>query len=247
MKIGPYEIVAEVGRGGMGIVFRARTPEGREVAVKVLKAGATKAMASRFDRERRLQGQLGEEQGFVPLLDAGDGPEGPYLVMPFLPGGSLRDRLEKGRLEIGECESIGHALAEAVGAAHAQGLVHRDLKPENVLFQKESGSFEAWEGSLSRGKPLVADLGLAKHFDPESKGASGTVQISKSGVALGTFGYSAPEQLRDSKQAGPPADVFAIGAIVYECLAGKPACQASSIGELVQRGIAGTKEPLARA
>src|SRR6185369_16386899 len=89
---------------------------------------------ARFDRERRLLGSFGVEDGFVALLDAGDAPEGPYLVMPFVPGGTLRQKLAHGWLSIDEVVGIGTALGVALGRAHGRGVIHRDLKPENVLF-----------------------------------------------------------------------------------------------------------------
>ncbi len=151
MRIGPYEVLGELGRGGMGVVFRARGPGGGEVALKLL-ARADGAAFARFDRERRLLASLGEEEGFVGLLDAGTAREGAWLVMPLVPGGTLADRLEAGPLGVEETVALGTQLARALGAAHARGIVHRDVKPENILF-------------AASGRPLVADLGIAKHFD----------------------------------------------------------------------------------
>src|SRR5579883_3364019 len=159
MRLGAYEDLVEIGKGGMGVVFRARGPRGA-VAIKVLSRGDPEEVAL-FSRERRLLELLGEREGFVPLLDAGGPPEAPrpYIVMPFLPGGTLRDRLRAGKLEIAETLELGKRLARALGAAHGRGIVHRDVKPENVLF-------------TARGKPLLADLGLAKHFDRSVEGGS---------------------------------------------------------------------------
>src|SRR5262245_49828482 len=142
MNIGPYEILGELGRGGAGAVFRARRPDRTEVAVKVLHAvpgGKSGEPAfARFERERRLLGELAREGGFVPLLDAGEGPRGPWLVMPLLEGGTLRGRLaDGGSLPTAEAVALVRALALAMGRAHARGIVHRDLKPENVLFDRE--------------------------------------------------------------------------------------------------------------
>ncbi|MBI3724162.1 protein kinase, partial [bacterium] len=238
MRIGNYEMVSELGRGGMGIVFLARSPEGRDVAIKVMKAGASRDSLARFQRERRLQTSLGEAEGFVPLLDAGDarqptGASFPYIVMPYLPGGSLRERLFAGPLGLDQAERLARALAAALAAAHERGVVHRDLKPENVLFTED-------------GRALVADLGLAKHFDADGGGASSSIVVSKTGAALGTFGYSSPEQLADSKHAGPAADVFAFGAILYESLTGKPAFEGSSLSELIAKVLAGSYVPVAQ-
>jgi serine/threonine-protein kinase len=226
MRIGRYEVLAEIGRGGAGRVVRARSPEGGEVAIKVLLEAGDEGQRARFLREAQLLGDLGEAHGFVPVLDRGKTAEGPFIVLPFLAGGTLRARLAKGALGVEETVSLGLALARAVGAAHARGIVHRDLKPENVLFTKD-------------GRPLVADLGLARQrFGAES--------LTQSGVVGGTLGYMPPEQLDALRAAGPPADVFALGAILYECLAGKRAFEAKGILSFVkelERGPA----PLAAA
>ena len=235
MRLGAYEVVSELGRGGMGTVLRARSPEGRDVAIKVLNRLDVPTRA-RFERERRLLGSLGEEDGFVPLLDAGSSAEGPFIVMPLLGGGTLRDRLERGPLTAKEALELGRRLGEALGRAHARGIVHRDMKPENVLFTAE-------------GRALVADLGLAKHFDRQAPGASQTVSLTRSNEIRGTAGYMAPEQVGDAREVGPAADVFALGAIVWECLAGKPAFEARTVLEILALAATGSARlgPLGRS
>ncbi len=229
MRVGPYEVLEEVGRGGMGAVFRARGPTG-EVAVKLLLKADPERLA-RFERERRLIGLFTARDGFVALLDAGDSEHGPYVVMPFVPGGTLRARLARGPLGRDTTRALGEELAAALARAHERGIVHRDLKPENILFAAD-------------GRPLIADLGLAKHFDRSVDGASQSASLSTGGVVRGTFGYMAPEQVADSKSVGPPADVFALGAILYECLAGKPAFVGSTFVELLVAIRAGRFVPL---
>src|SRR5436190_2046618 len=119
----------------MGAVFRGRSPDGRAVAVKVLLRPDSRDVLARFGRERRLHESLREEEGFVPFLDSGESASGPFIVMPFVPGGTLRQRLDEvTRLGIEETIELGRALAGALGRAHALGIVHRDLKPENILF-----------------------------------------------------------------------------------------------------------------
>jgi tetratricopeptide (TPR) repeat protein/predicted Ser/Thr protein kinase len=230
MRIGPYEVLAELGRGGMGVVYSARSPEGTRVAIKVLRKNEAEVVV-RFERERRLLGSLGEAEGFVPLLDAGTTPGGPYIVMPFVSGGTLRKKLEAGPLAADETAKLGRALAAALGAAHARGIVHRDMKPENVLFTAD-------------GRPLVADLGLAKHFDPGAPGASQSVSLSMKGTLRGTAGYMAREQMADAKSVGPAADVFSLGVILYECLAGEPPFVADSFFELLAKVSSGHFEPI---
>jgi hypothetical protein len=204
VRVGPYEIEGEIGRGGAGVVYRA-SRDGAVYAVKVLKVSSEDARA-RFAREARLLAELGEAEGFVPLVDVGESPEGPYLVMPFVEGGSLRDRLRKGPLAADEALAVARAVGGALARAHAKGIVHRDVKPENVLRKGDR-----W---------LLADLGIGKHFDDGPAGAGGSASLSQTGAARGTIGYMAPEQLTDAKSVGPATDVFALAVLLYECLAG---------------------------
>ena len=230
MDLGKYRDLQPLGQGGMGTVFRARSPGGGDVAIKML-TRLDAAARGRFDRERRLLASFTETEGFVPLIDAGEAPAGPYLVMPLVPGGTLRSRLARGALGATATLELGKALAAALGKAHERGVVHRDLKPENILFAAD-------------GRPLVADLGLAKHFDREALGASRSVSLSQEG-ARGTAGYMAPEQLQDAKRVGPAADVFGLGAILYECLSGRPAFAGDSVLDVVALACQGRFEPLA--
>ena len=213
--LGRYEVMEKIGKGGMGVVYRARAPGGKDVAIKVLQVKNREAI-ERFDRERRLQGAFTEREGFVPLLDSGVSPEGPYIVMPFLTGGTLRERFKRGAMSVEDSLALGLALARSLGHAHEKGIVHRDLKPDNVLFTGD-------------GRPLVADLGLAKHFERDAPGASRSVSLTEDGQMAGTVGYLAPEQISDAKSATAAADVFALGAMLYECLAGKPAFDAHGL------------------
>jgi hypothetical protein len=215
----------------MGVVLHARAPDGRDVAVKVLLDPNKTGAADRFERERRLLEALGEAEGVVPLVDSGDSPFGPWIAMPFVSGGTLRSRLVKGRLDLPETITIAIAIARAVGRAHERGIVHRDLKPENVLF-------------TDAGRPLLADLGLAKHFRRDADGASQSVALTTSGEFRGTATYMSPEQMSDAKSVGPPSDVFALGAIIYECVCGAPAFSGESALEVLARVQSGEFEPL---
>ena len=240
MRIGRYEVLGELGRGGVGVVYRVRGPDGREAALKVLRGSDAGAFA-RFDRERRLLASLGESEGFVGLLDAGTSSGGAWLLMPLVPGGTLRRKLEAGPLGVEETISLGIELGRALGIAHARGIVHRDVKPENVLFT------EAGRPGSRPARPLIADLGLAKHFDPLAKGASQSIQLTRSGVMKGTASYMSPEQLADSARAGPPADVFALGAVLHECLTGTPAFEGDSWVEVLGKVRQGTRGRIGRA
>ncbi len=232
MSFGRYEAVGELGRGGMGVVLRARSPEGQLVAIKVLHSHRALSGRERFEREMRLLASLGAVEGFVPVLETGSSPRGLYIVMPLLEGGTLRDRLRRGELPVPEVVALGARLGRALGEAHARGIVHRDLKPENVLLDGE-------------GRAFVADLGLAKHFDDRSPGASQSVSLSVAGEIRGTAGYMAPEQMRDAKSVGPASDVFSLGAILRECLTGTPAFEASTIFQIVELMERGPERTLA--
>jgi serine/threonine protein kinase len=233
MQLGAYEVEGELGRGGMGVVLRGRAPDGTPVAIKVLLTQEKESALARFDRERRVLTELGRESGFVPVLDVGQSPRGPFIVMPFLTGGTLRQRLARGPLSVEDVVELGRTLARALGRAHAKGIVHRDLKPENVLFTAE-------------GRPLVADLGLAKHTS-DAPGLKQSISLTKSGDMAGTLGYMAPEQMNNARAAGPPADVFALGVVLYECLAGFPPFNADTGIGVVGRVSTGEFEPVRRA
>ncbi len=226
MRLGGYELEHEIGRGGAGVVYSGRAADGKRVAVKVL-ISREPAILERFEREARIQASLGASAGFVPILDARVVEGRAFLVMPFVEGGSLRARLERGPLPSAVVQELGRTLALALGEAHERGIVHRDLKPENVLFTGE-------------GQPLIADLGLAKHFD----GTTGALSLSKSGALVGTAGYMAPEQIENARMAGPPADVFSLGAVLYEALAGTPPFEGSSVLEVLACVTSGEHEPL---
>ncbi|MBI3722964.1 tetratricopeptide repeat protein [bacterium] len=223
-SIGEYTVLSEVGRGGMGVVLEARSRNGETVAIKLLRSRGTRIELARFDRETRLQGELVEGDGFVPLLAFGDCALGPFLVMPFLPGGTLADRLTlRGPLTIAATIRLGRALARALACAHARGIVHRDLKPPNVIFTAD-------------GEPLIADLGIAKHFDANR---TLSASLSQEGAFRGTWGFMPYEQMMNAKGVGPAADVFALGAMLYLCLAGEPAFTGETpydVGEKVRTG-----------
>jgi serine/threonine protein kinase/tetratricopeptide (TPR) repeat protein len=197
---GRFELVGVAGRGGMGIVYRACDRDGTPVAIKVLHTGKP-AAEGRFLREMRVLAGL-EHQGIVRYLTHGMTTDGElYLAMEWLEGENLRSRLRRGRLDVDEVLLLAHRAASALGAAHRRGIVHRDIKPANlVLVHGDLGALK------------VVDFGLAYMGRFE--------RLTQTGAVLGTLGYMAPEQARGSGAVGPPTDVFALGCVLFECLAG---------------------------
>src|SRR5437868_4372009 len=216
-KLGPYELLALAGAGGMGEVYRARdTRLDREVAIKVLPQhlSASGKFRERFEREARAISSL-KHPNICMLYDVGhqDGVE--YLVLEYLEGESLADRLQRGPLPMEQVLAYGTQIADALERAHRKGVVHRDLKPGNVMVTRD-------------GLKLL-DFGLAKPMAgaalaSSALGAMTTSQESKpltaEGTIVGTFQYIAPEQL-EGKDADPRSDLFALGCVLYEMAAGK--------------------------
>jgi tetratricopeptide (TPR) repeat protein/predicted Ser/Thr protein kinase len=205
-----YEVLGELGRGGMGVVYRARqTTLGRVVALKMILAGAHAGPdeLARFRTEAEAIARL-QHPGIVQIYEVGEHEGLPYFSLEFCPGGSLEKKLNGTPLPAAEAAALVQALARAVLAAHAKGVVHRDLKPANVLLAEDS-------------TPKITDFGLAKKLDEAGHTASGAV--------LGTPSYMAPEQAGGrGKAVGPAADVYALGALLYECLTGRPPFKAAT-------------------
>jgi serine/threonine protein kinase len=220
--LGPYEIVAPIGHGGMGEVFRAHdTRLARDVALKVLPEAAHGDWErfQRFEREARAAGAL-NHPNVVVLYDVGSQEGSPYLVSELLEGETLRERLLRGPLGPARAVEIAVQVARGLGAAHEKGIVHRDLKPENVFLTAD-------------GHAKILDFGLAKLLGPDSLGSGGdpgTAAQTGSDVVVGTVGYMAPEQVRGDSVDGR-ADVFAVGACLYEMLSGRRAFRAGSAAE----------------
>jgi serine/threonine protein kinase len=228
-RLGPYEILAPLGAGGMGEVYRARdTRLERTVAIKVLspKLSASPESRQRFEREAKTISQLSHPH-ICALYDVGREGETEYLVMELLEGETLSERLGKGPLPLEQTVRYGMEMADALDKAHRQGIVHRDLKPGNVMLTKT-------------GVKLL-DFGLAKAMAPAGPASSLTSLptqqgLTHEGTILGTFQYMAPEQL-EGRDADARSDIFALGAVLYEMTTGKKAfsgaTQASLIGAIL--------------
>lgn len=201
-RIGAYVVEDEIGRGGMGIVYRARDERlGRTVAIKVLSPHLLRdsRARARLEREARAAALLMHES-VAAVFALEEYAAQPCIVSEFVDGVTLRARLAQGPLPPGEAAALGARIARALAAAHARGIVHRDLKPENVML-------------TSAGGVKVLDFGIA-HVDDESAGTA-----TATGLVLGTPGYMAPEQLR-GRHVDSRTDIFALGVTVYELLTG---------------------------
>src|SRR5215469_12030755 len=224
-KFGPYEIVAPIGAGGMGEVFRAAdTRLGRDVALKVLprQFAADADRLHRFEQEARAVAAL-NHPNILAVFDAGQQDGSSFLVSELLEGESLRAALDRGALPPRKTIEYGVQIAQGLAAAHAKGIVHRDLKPENVFVTKD-------------GRVKILDFGLAKLAQKvsaaaaESDGITLTSSQTAAGVVMGTASYMAPEQVR-GESADPRTDIFAFGAVLYEMLSGQRAFRRNTPAE----------------
>jgi serine/threonine protein kinase len=230
-----YELLGELGRGGMGVVYKARQLGlQRTVALKMLHIGtqADPKVLARFRAEAAAIARL-QHPNIVQIYDVGEAAGRPYFVLEFVAGGSLAQHLRGTPLPVRPSAQLVETLARAVHAAHATGVIHRDLKPANILVQETGVGSEATPGLPPGGaqfsllaphsfSPKIADFGLAK-----LAGGDGEASVLRgptvTGELLGTPNYMAPEQAMVPRQpVGPAADVYALGAILYELLTGRP-------------------------
>lgn len=201
---GRYDLHSEIARGGFAVVYRARdVKHARDVAIKVISPDiAASNQRSRFLREVTIAAQL-RHPYIVPLIDSGEVDDAPFYVMPFIDGETLRQHLDRiGALPLEETLTIARDVAEALDAAHAAKIVHRDIKPQNIL--------------LDGGHALVADFGIAVAIE-----AAGGDRLTERGIAVGTPAYMSPEQASAHSRVDSRSDVYSLGCVVYEMLAGE--------------------------
>jgi Tol biopolymer transport system component len=220
-RLGPYEIIAPLGAGGMGEVYRANDPRlGREVAIKVLPEATAKnpEALARFERETKVVAAL-SHPNILALHDIGQENGIAFAVMELLQGETLRTRLHAGTPSLRKTLDWARQIAEGLAAAHEKGIVHRDLKPENLFITHD-------------GRVKILDFGLAKvqepHYAPEAGDNSPTHSVSTGpGVVMGTVGYMSPEQVR-GEPADHRSDIFSFGAVLYEMASGRRAFKGNS-------------------
>ena len=236
-RLGPYEIQAPIGAGGMGEVYRARdTRLERIVAVKVLPTefAGEPTLRERFDREARLISSLNHPH-ICALFDVGQQDDASYLVIEYLEGETLASRLEKGRIKLDQALQIAVQIAGALDAAHRAGVVHRDIKPGNVM--------------LTRAGAKLLDFGLARTGPLLSTSSSGSIMpttpaaVTAQGTILGTLQYMSPEQL-DGSEADARSDIFAFGALVYEMVTGRKAFEGRSQASLIASIMSADPPPI---
>jgi serine/threonine protein kinase len=237
-KLGPYEILAPIGAGGMGEVYRARDERlKREVAIKVLPAelAADPERRSRFEREARAASAL-SHPNILTVYDIGSADSTVYIAMELVEGGTLKDLVASGPLASKKLLELATQVAEGLSAAHAAGIVHRDLKPANVMVSKH-------------GFVKILDFGLAKLVTPEDQEVSALQTAAgdptRPGMVMGTVGYMSPEQA-----AGRPldfrSDQFSLGSILYEMATGKRAFERGTTAETLTAIIREEPEPVAQ-
>jgi len=223
-RLGPYEILGQIGSGGMGEVYRAKDARlGREVAIKVLPASFSQDAdrLRRFEQEAKAAGVL-NHPNITAVHDIGTHEEAPYVVQELLEGETLRSLLAGGRLPPRKVIDYSLQIVHGLAAAHEKGIVHRDLKPDNI-FVTNDGRVKILDFGLAKLTQVEGTAGNATNLPTETRG-------TEPGVVMGTLGYMSPEQVR-GKPADQRSDIFSFGAILYEMLSGKRAFQGDSAAD----------------
>ncbi len=229
-RIGPYEILAPLGAGGMGEVWRARdTRLGRDVAIKALPESLAHdaERVARFEREARLLASLNHPNiGGIYGLEESGGHR--YLILEFVEGQTLADRLRGRALPLREALATCRAIAAALEAAHESGVIHRDLKPGNVMIRSD-GEVKVLDFGLAKGGVAGASTDAGLSASPTI-----TYAATSAGVVLGTAAYMSPEQAR-GKAVDRRTDIWSFGCVLYECLTGRQAFEGETVSDVIAR------------
>ncbi|MHC5040130.1 MAG: serine/threonine-protein kinase, partial [Planctomycetota bacterium] len=217
--LGTYEIIEEIGRGGMGVVYKAFHPQlKRTVALKVLIAGedASEEAITRFHREAEAVAKLGHHPNIVPVYDIGAEGRNHYFAMHFVEGKPLDKMIDDGEIAPKRAARIAKKIAEALAHAHGQGILHRDIKPANILVTRE-------------GEPQITDFGLARDVQSDAR-------MTRTGMTLGTPAYMPPEQADGRiEEIDARSDVYSLGATLYEMLTAQPPFEGSAVVNVIKK------------
>src|SRR5947209_7963516 len=227
-KFGDYLLQGKLGEAGMGVVFLAYdTLLDRKVALKVPRFGEAlngDEVRARFIREAKAAAKL-DHPNICPIHAVGQIGDLPYFTMPYLEGETLSKLLlrEREGLDQREAVDLVYRLAEALEVAHNAGVIHRDLKPANILMK-------------AKGEPVIMDFGVARLLDPQT-------ELTRTGTPMGTPSYMPPEQVTNAKGAGPAADVYSLGVILYQLLTGKPPFTGATVSEVLVKQLEAEPRP----
>ena len=222
-----YLVERELGRGGMATVYQARDlRHDRLVAIKVLRPELGLALGGeRFLREIRLTARL-RHPHILPVFDSGALGAELWYVMPYVEGGSLRSRMQReGQLPVDDAVALSRQILAALAYSHREGIVHRDIKPENVLLEADEA--------------VVADFGIARALHE-----AGGERLTETGLSLGTPGYMSPEQVTGESGVDGRADVYAVGCILFEMLAGRPPFIGATAQAVIAQKLISTPPPI---
>src|ERR1700758_3703578 len=237
-KLGPYEIQVPLGAGGMGEVYRARdTRLERAVAIKILSAHLCQNAEARdrFDREARAISSL-SHPNICHLYDVGQQDGASYLVLEYLEGETLADRLRKGSLSLEQVLRVGAEICQGLEKAHRSGVVHRDLKPSNIMLTKSGAKLM----DFGLAKAAVAAVGASSSSDSL---ATMSQPLTEQGTIVGTFQYMSPEQV-EGKEADSRSDIFSLGAVLYEMVTGKRAFEGKTLVSVAASILEKEPEPI---
>src|SRR5262249_52650414 len=237
-KLGPYEIVSPLGAGGMGEVYRARDSRlERIVAIKVLPQHLSESAEARqrFDREARAISSLSDAH-ICHLYDVGQQDGTSFLVMEYLEGETLAERLRKGPLTIEAAMKVGVEICEGLERAHRSGVIHRDLKPSNIMLTKSGAKLM----DFGLAKPVIAAVASASSSESLPTMSR---PLTAEGTIVGTFQYMSPEQV-EGKEADVRSDIFSFGSVLYEMVTGKRAFEGKTTASTVAAILAAEPKPI---